>query len=198
MKIKNKLFLMAIVATFIFLPIIPTYAESNVHVASAVDTARGKLSIIGEKTGFGKATTLSDVGLYDKIASIINIALGFIGIIAVIFVIYAGFRWITAGGNEEQVTKSKETIRNAVIGIAIIMLAFVITNFVTKSLIDVIQGNGGGGNTETKSCIYLDPRDCVTPVCENTTESSCRTKSDCHVRMPQLNSPTWGTYNSCI
>ncbi|MBI2637141.1 MAG: hypothetical protein HYW81_03030 [Parcubacteria group bacterium] len=107
--------------------------------AAAVDSALGKLNTIGGITGFGE-TRGGDVGLYEKIAAVINILLGFAGVVAVIFIIYAGFRWITASGNEEQVKEARGNIRNAVIGLVVIFLAFVITNFVTKSLIDVIGG----------------------------------------------------------
>ena len=41
---------------------------------------------------------------------IINIALGFLGIIAVVLILYAGFRWMTAGGNEENVAAAKKIL----------------------------------------------------------------------------------------
>ena len=41
--------------------------------------------------------------LKEIIANIINIALGFLGVLAVIFILYGGFLWMTAAGNEEQV-----------------------------------------------------------------------------------------------
>lgn len=108
-------------------------------IASAVGEARFKLDDIGKITGLGRTTTSSDAGLYPKIAAIINILLGFVGVVAVVFILYAGFRWITAGGNEEQITEARGNIRNAVIGIVVIFFAYIITNFVTKSLIDVIS-----------------------------------------------------------
>ena len=148
---KKISFLFVIIA--LVLPI--TAQASDIQIAdSATSRALNKLGTVGEKTGLGTLSMSDDpnIGLYDKIAAIINIALGFVGIIAVILIIYAGFKWITAGGNEEQVKSSRDIIRNAVIGIGIVMLAYVITNFVTKSLIGVIQEGGpgnGGGSSQT-------------------------------------------------
>lgn len=110
----------------------------SVAHATAVDSALGKLNNIGGITGLGQVDVSSDAGLYTKISAIINILLGFVGVVAVIYILYAGFRWITAGGNEEQISEARGNIRNAVIGLAVVFLAFVVTNFVITSLIDVI------------------------------------------------------------
>lgn len=70
------------------------------------------------------------------VANIINFALGFLGIIAVVIIIYAGFKWMTAGGNEEQVTDARKMIVQAVIGLVIIFAAYIIANFVIGTLKD--------------------------------------------------------------
>jgi len=94
--------------------------------------------------------TASDYGLRDiegvkigksddikaTIASIINIALGFLGVVAVVFILYGGFLWMTAAGNEEQVGKARKLITQAVVGLAIIFAAYIIANFVIGQLKD--------------------------------------------------------------
>ena len=60
--------------------------------------------------------------------------LGLLGLIAVAFLIYAGVLMVTAGGNDEQVSKAKTTITYAVIGIIIILLSYTIVTFVTSAL----------------------------------------------------------------
>ncbi len=60
---------------------------------------------------------------------IIRTALGFLGIIFLGLIIYGGFLWMTAGGNEENVGKAKKTIYYAVIGMLIIFAAYSITYF---------------------------------------------------------------------
>ena len=85
---------------------------------------------------FGE-TNAGDIGLDDKIAMVINILLGLAGVIATIYVIVAGTQWIMAGGNEEQVTKAKDTIKSAVIGIGVVLASYIIVNFVIKELIGI-------------------------------------------------------------
>ena len=58
----------------------------------------------------------------------------FVGFLAFAFILYAGFLWMTAGGNEENVTKAKTMMRNAVVGFIIISAAYATVNFVITSL----------------------------------------------------------------
>jgi TRAP-type C4-dicarboxylate transport system permease small subunit len=60
---------------------------------------------------------------------LIRSALRFITIIVFCYMLYAGFRWMTAGGNEEQITEAKKIIRNCVIGLIVITSAYSITYF---------------------------------------------------------------------
>lgn len=69
-----------------------------------------------------------------NITTIINYFLGFLGLIAVAFLIYAGVLMVTAGGNDDQVGKAKTIITYAVIGIVIILLSWTIVTFVTGAL----------------------------------------------------------------
>lgn len=66
------------------------------------------------------------------VADVIRVVLEFLGIIFLALTIYAGFLWMTAGGNEERVTKSKSLLFQAVIGLVIILAAYSITLFAIK------------------------------------------------------------------
>lgn len=77
----------------------------------------------------------------DIIIRIIEILLAIAGLVAVIFLIIGGFRYITAGGNEEAAESAKKTITNAIIGIVIIILAFVIVRVISNALIS--SGSSG-------------------------------------------------------
>lgn len=68
------------------------------------------------------------------IIRLINFALTFLGLIAVILILWGGFKWMTAGGNDEQVGEAKKIIIAAVIGLAIIMSAYAIANFFITSI----------------------------------------------------------------
>ncbi|MFZ5363864.1 MAG: pilin, partial [Patescibacteria group bacterium] len=69
-------------------------------------------------------------------AQIIRVALGFLGIIAVAIVLYGGFVWMTAGGNEERISTAKKILTNGLIGLVIIVFAFSITQFVLNRLME--------------------------------------------------------------
>ena len=86
--------------------------------------------------GYGELTGLGAKDIRETIASVINVALGFLGIIAVIIILLGGFSWMTSGGNEEKVAKAKKLIIAGVIGLAIILSAYVIAQFVILSLIE--------------------------------------------------------------
>ena len=68
------------------------------------------------------------------ISVIIKTALSFLGVLFLILMIYGGFLWMTARGNEEQVTKSKNLIIAAVIGLIIVLASYAISSFVVGSL----------------------------------------------------------------
>lgn len=72
--------------------------------------------------------------LSDNVTTLINYFLGFLGLVAVAFLIYAGVLMVTAGGDEDQVGKARKIITYAVIGIVIILLSWTIVTFVTNAL----------------------------------------------------------------
>jgi hypothetical protein len=77
------------------------------------------------------------------IVRILNYVLSFVGLIAVGFLIWAGFLYLTSGGNEEQSGKAKKLILQVIIGIIIILLSWVIVN----TIITQLSGNIASGTT---------------------------------------------------
>jgi hypothetical protein len=63
------------------------------------------------------------------IQDIIAYLLTVLGIAGVIYIIYAGFNIVTAGGDEDKVKKSKSTITHVIIGLLLIFLAASIVKF---------------------------------------------------------------------
>ncbi len=72
--------------------------------------------------------------LATTVATVIKAVLALVGTIFLVLTIYAGILWMTAQGNEEQVTKAVGIIKASVIGLVIIMSAYAITAFVTSRL----------------------------------------------------------------
>lgn len=84
---------------------------------------------------------LGSAGLVETITRIIQVILGVLGILAVLLILYAGYIWMTAGGDGAKVEKAKKVIINATIGLVIIFSAFAIVSFVISQL--------WGGNGES-------------------------------------------------
>ena len=81
------------------------------------------------------------------IARIIRIILGFLGVVAVGLIIYAGFIWMTAKGEEEKINQAKKIMLGAVIGLVIVLGSFGLATFILNRLSSSTGGssNGGGG-----------------------------------------------------
>ena len=77
----------------------------------------------------------NDTNVSNFIIKIINVALGVAGLVAVLFLIIGGFRYITSAGNEETAEQAKKIITNAIIGIVVIILSFVIVRVISNALV---------------------------------------------------------------
>ena len=64
------------------------------------------------------------------VGDIISAALGFVGVLFMVLIIYGGVRWMTAGGNEEAVSQAKRIIRNATVGLAIVVVSYTLSLFI--------------------------------------------------------------------
>jgi len=103
---------------------------------------------------------------------IINIFLGLLALIAVSLIIFAGFKWMTSEGSEEKITVAKNILKNAAIGLVIILASWGVVSFILKQFVDVTGGNEqvnvgksgfevGGGFGAVGSCtvqsVYPEP-----------------------------------------
>lgn len=95
---------------------------------------------------YGSSTGLSGGNITTMIGRIIQAFLGILGVVALVLIIYAGFLWMTAGGNDEQITKAKRMMAQAVIGLAIVLSSFAITSFVVSRLVAATNGTGGNND----------------------------------------------------
>ncbi|MFH1030015.1 MAG: hypothetical protein V1770_02020 [bacterium] len=74
-------------------------------------------------------------GLVIIIVEIVKDILSLLGVVFVILSVYAGYLWMTAGGNDEQVSKAKALIRDAIIGLIITLSAYAISYYILDNLI---------------------------------------------------------------
>lgn len=77
--------------------------------------------------------TGGETTLRGLILTIVNYFLGFLGLLAVIMVIYGGVTYVSSAGNDEAIGKAKKIIMYALIGIVIILLSFVLVRMVLGS-----------------------------------------------------------------
>lgn len=91
----------------------------------------------GDITGseFADTAGLSSGDLPTTIAAIIRVALGFLGIVAVVIILIGGFKWMTAGGNDDKVKSAKKVMISGIIGLVIVLSAFAIAQFVISSIV---------------------------------------------------------------
>ncbi|MFA6992923.1 MAG: pilin, partial [Candidatus Gracilibacteria bacterium] len=80
------------------------------------------------------------------ILRVVNYALGFLGLLAVLMVIYGGVLYVTSGGQSEQADKGKKNILYATIGLIIVMGSFALVNTVIKAG-GGTDGTGGGAGS---------------------------------------------------
>jgi hypothetical protein len=132
-KIFLLIILPALFAQFLFLPAI-------IPAASADGPAD-----IKKQQGFGTGSEIENAfGGAPKdprlvVTGIIKVALGLLGTIFIALLIYAGFKYMTSGGSEEKMESAKGTILQAIIGLVIILSAYGITVFVTKSIMAAMK-----------------------------------------------------------
>mgnify|MGYP000844684044 CR=1 FL=1 len=102
---------------------------------------------------FASNTGLANVDPRVTVARVIRIGLGFLGVLAVGLIMYAGFLWMSAKGNEEKVEQAKKILTSAAIGLAIILAAFGIASFILSKLLEATGGGGGGdGSVCSPAC----------------------------------------------
>lgn len=127
-KILAKKIVSLVALAMLTLPMLTIALPSN---AANIDLWGGKKDDVQSGLGVGNRDPR------DIIVSAINVAMGFLGIIAVGIILMGGFKWMTAQGNEKGVEEAQTMIKNGVIGLIIILAAFGIANFVVNSAMKV-------------------------------------------------------------
>lgn len=108
------------------------------------DNTSGALMGAQEAAFSGSSGLESSLEIGAIVQVVIETILSLLGIIFVGLLVYAGYLWMTAAGNEDKVQKSMDIIKRAIIGLIIVVSAYAITAFVFKSL-EGVESNGGGG-----------------------------------------------------
>ncbi len=108
---------------------------------------QGQLAELNSEGYDQSLTTSSD--LREFIIRIVNYALGFLGLLAVIIVIYGGILYVTSAGDEEKTTTGRKAILYAVIGLLIVAGAFAFVNTIIGGATGTRQNTGSSGVTSS-------------------------------------------------
>ena len=65
------------------------------------------------------------------INNLINAALLFAGVVAVFFIVWAGAKFVTSGGDAKQVQGAQQTLSLAIVGLIVVLLSFFIINLLS-------------------------------------------------------------------
>jgi len=105
-------------------------------LAQSAQPSNGMINLVNEVAGKGGYQTDSNIASTPLIiGKVVGVFLAFLGLTFVILMIFAGYRWMTASGNDEAVKKAKATIKQSLIGLIVAISGYTIWNFVFERLI---------------------------------------------------------------
>ncbi len=112
--------------------VMPVLQPAEVHAQAQCDTLTTVRDGVDCAQGEGQDKSLFDAdGIFQII---VNTLLFIIGAVAVIMLVYGGFKYVTSAGDSSAVTSAKNTILYAVIGIVVALLSWAILDFVLNQL----------------------------------------------------------------
>lgn len=126
--------------------------------AGLLDKQTGVLRDIGFSAGYDTTGANDASTLAQKVGAVIGVMLSILGVVFLCLVVYSGYQWMTAGGEEEKITKARNRMVQAAIGLAIISLSYAITTIIIKNPI-----LNRPVNTTTQSSSQIDDKPCSGP-----------------------------------
>ena len=116
---------------YILLSLVINSFWAKITAAAAPPNALDRMKQTAVDSGYSTTNISPQI----VIVQIIIYALGFVGLIFLIMIIYSGYQWMTAGGNEEKIGLAKKRLQYAVIGLVVIVAAYTISSYIMSSMI---------------------------------------------------------------
>lgn len=167
---KKKLIIFLLLA---FVLSIGVFSFSHISYAGSAEN----MLFGNQSANFQSNSGLGNTDIRIIIGNVIRVVLGFLGVIAVILILYGGWLYMTSQGEAQQIEKAKQVIISAVIGLVIVLTSFGIATFVINSLYNATGAVGGG-----------------LPTCDSTNVGTC---SGCVRCAPSGASYGWMPDSSC-
>jgi len=144
-KSKKILLFLVIVLLVLFAGDVCSAALLQPGVKNKIDEQAGQVGAFG-----GYAVVEGKEGALNLAQTIINAFLSIVGVLLLIYLLHAGYEWMTASGEEEKVEQAKDTIKRAITGIIIIVAAYAISVFVMFRLeAGTLRGGSSPSTTPT-------------------------------------------------
>lgn len=128
-NLKMKKFIFALFVLTLFIGVNVCLAANLGDAFKANSDEDPLKAAAGVGAGFDLTVTF-----YSFTGAVLTSALSLMGVVFLILAIYSGYIWMTARGNEEMVTKAKNTLTNSIIGLMIVLSAYAITYFVLSQI----------------------------------------------------------------
>lgn len=87
---------------------------------------------IGEKFGFGNIKTLGEAT-----SKLVGPAFAITAVLVILYFLFGAFRYLRAGANKEEIEGARQMIFHAIIGFFILMMAFLVLQFLLSSLFGI-------------------------------------------------------------
>ncbi len=141
---KIRIYITVILSVFAFsmpmlIPVAASAATACTEIQSEVNS--GVNDATGGQTTCGSGSTIGG-GIKSAASTVVNILSVVVGIVAVIMIIYGGFRYISSGGESGSVQSAKNTLLFAVVGLVIVALAQVLVHWVLNTSNQLVGSSG--------------------------------------------------------
>lgn len=123
---KKKLTFLFFTACLLTILLIPQI----ILAGSGVETIKDSLKVTAQKADI----EIDRTDLPTMVGSAVNYGFLVLGTIFLGILMFGGFRWMTAGGNEEKVKTGKEFLVNGINGIIVIFLAYALVYVILSAL----------------------------------------------------------------
>lgn len=116
------------------------YSEQPLDGNGSIDGAASSSTVLGtfqEGSKLGGYENVAAEGPLLTAALIVNLLLTLLGSIAIALTVYAGFVWLKASGNEDEIKRAKAILTGSAIGLMLILSSYSITTYIFRSFVNI-------------------------------------------------------------
>jgi amino acid transporter len=144
-RLKSKLSVVVLVGVAMFMAAQPVVAQAQGIVNCGV---RGS----GYDANGQPLTPCTFQHLFELVYLVVNTLIGMAGLVAIFFIVWGGAQMLLSAGNMEKVQDAKRTIWNAILGLVLVLMSYLIISFVVGLILP-----GASGNPLRTIIDFIDP-----------------------------------------